>query len=111
MDEAALERGSLFASLPADRDVEHFSMLAQLGGIRVERIVSYGQCSPRGFWYDQERGEWVVVLRGSAELTIEGRAETVSLGPGDYVDLPAHTRHRVDWTTPDEPTIWLAIHY
>ena len=111
MDKSVLSRGNLFASPPADREVEHFSVLAQLGDVRVERIVSFGQSSPPGFWYDQEHGEWVVVLRGSARLTIEGREQTVSLAPGDYVDLPARTRHRVDWTTPDEPTIWLAIHY
>jgi cupin 2 domain-containing protein len=111
MDKSAPSRGSLFSSLPADREVEHVATLAQLGDVQVERIVSFGQCSPPGFWYDQEHSEWVVVLHGSAKLTIEGRAQSVSLGPGDYVDLPAHTRHRVDWTTPDEPTIWLAIHY
>jgi len=27
------------------------------------------------------------------------------------VDLPAKCRHRVDWTDPDEPTVWLAVFY
>ena len=27
------------------------------------------------------------------------------------VELLAHTRHRISWTNPEEPTIWLAIHY
>ena len=65
--------------------------------------------SPEGFWYDQDEHEWVMVLQGSARLQLEDR--TLELGPGDYINLPAHTKHRVQWTTTDQPTIWLAISY
>lgn len=111
MNETNLDRGNIFDRLPADRSAEHFDTVAILDGGKVERIVTFGQSSPEGFWYDQDQNEWVLVLRGRAKLEIEGFPDTVELSPGDYVNLPAHTRHRVDWATRDEPTIWLAIHY
>jgi len=79
--------------------------------VRIERIVSNGHASPDGFWYDQERNEWVTVLRGAARLRFEGEEKPLVMGPGDFVNIPAHKKHRVDWTTPDEPTVWLSIHY
>lgn len=111
MSESVLSRGNLFASLPIDRNVEHFDTLTQLGDIKLQRIVSFGQRSADACWYDQEHSEWVIVLRGQAKLEIDGHPQPIALGPGDYVDLPAHTRHRVAWTAPEEATIWLAIHY
>ena len=111
MDETRLDRGNIFHRLPDDREVEHFDTLVDLGQARVERIVSFGQNSPEGFWYDQDHDEWVLVLRGHAKIEIEGTPEPIDLGPGDYVKLAAHTRHRVAWTTPTEATVWLAIHY
>jgi len=100
---------NLFADLPAKADDELFSDLLKQPGVRIERIVSTGQASPPGDWYDQDWDEWVVLLAGSAGLVIEGKAEIV-LEPGDYVFLPAHMRHRVAWTDADSPTVWLAIH-
>ena len=111
MQESALKRGNIFASLPVDRDAEHIDALLAGGESRVERIVSFGQSSPDGFWYDQEQNEWVLVLRGAAKLEVEGLADLIELGPGDYLNLSAHTRHRVAWTNPEEATIWLAVHY
>jgi cupin 2 domain-containing protein len=79
-------------------------------GLKIERIVSTGQSSPPGFWYDQPHGEWVMVLRGEARLAFED-ASAVSLKAGDFVDIAPHRRHRVEWTHPQEQTIWLAVHY
>lgn len=84
-------------------------VLLSASGIRLERIVSRGQASPAGFWYDQAEAEWVTVLTGRARLTIEGETNDRELGPGDSLFLPAHCRHRVAWTAPDQPTIWLAL--
>jgi cupin 2 domain-containing protein len=84
--------------------------LVSAPGLLVERIVSRGHASSAGFWYDQETDEWVVLLSGAARLTFEGR-EPVDLTPGAFVNIPAHQRHRVEWTDPDHATIWLAIHY
>lgn len=104
---------NLLADLPASRlpKEELVTGLAGNAHVRIERIVSTGQASPPGFWYDQEDGEWVVVLTGAARLLIEGEAESRLLGPGDFIDLPAHTRHRVEWTDPDVATVWLAVFY
>lgn len=100
---------NLFAAISGPRDSEHTDTLHRSGAIRIERIVSRGHASPDGFWYDQEESEWVVVLRGAATLRFDDR--TVDLRAGDAIDIPAHTRHRVDWTAPDEDTVWLAVFY
>ncbi len=97
-----------FFDLPAASGEEQFEALVSRGGARVERIVSRGQASPPDFWYDQDEDEWVIVLGGRARLEIEGRP-LIELGPGDWVDLPAHCRHRVEWTDPGNETVWLAF--
>jgi len=103
--------GNLFAALAADAAEERFTTLLQAEGFLLERIVSTGQASPPGFWYDQDRAEWVLLLRGSAGLEFEGEPTPRMLRPGDWVHIPAHARHRVAWTAPDQPTVWLALHY
>lgn len=100
---------NIFEDLDAGGDAERFDILLAEAGLTVERIVSRGQASPPGFWYDQPHGEWVIVLRGAAGLAVEGEPER-RLGPGDFVFLPAHRRHRVAWTSAEEPTVWLAVH-
>jgi cupin 2 domain-containing protein len=102
--------GNLFAAVPARLTEEEITILAESPGARIERIVSTGHASPPGFWYDQDRTEWVMILAGSAGLLIEGEAEPRSLASGDWVEIPAHVRHRVEWTAADEPTVWLAVH-
>ncbi|TGD98110.1 cupin domain-containing protein [Methylobacterium nonmethylotrophicum] len=89
---------------------EIVDLLAQGPGARIERIVSTGQASPPGFWYDQPWDEWVVLLAGRADLRLDGEPEPRRLAPGDYLLIPARLRHRVAWTSPDEPTVWLAVH-
>lgn len=79
--------------------------------MRIERIVSHGHASPEDFWYDQDQAEWVIVLKGSAELLFEHEGATHLLGPGDYVAIPPHARHRVTATDPSGPTVWLAVHH
>jgi cupin 2 domain-containing protein len=100
---------NLFADIPADIPAEIVQALLTRPGLRIERIVSLGQSSPPGFWYDQADDEWVLLLRGAARLRFEGQ-EPLELIPGSFVDIPAHRRHRVDWTDPAQPTVWLAIH-
>jgi cupin 2 domain-containing protein len=101
--------GAVLASLPDAGAGEVFTELLSRPGCRIERIVSRGQASPPGFWYDQDDGEWVLLLAGAARLELEDGV--VELGPGDFIDLPPHRRHRVAWTAPDQPTVWLAVHY
>jgi cupin 2 domain-containing protein len=114
--------GNLFSGLPglpadAPQDApeaaqagEQVTALVTAAHGRIERIVSRGQATPPGVWYDQEFDEWVAVLAGAAGLLIEGEAAPRRLGPGDYVHLPAHVRHRVEWTDPAGATVWLAVH-
>ena len=97
---------NLFADLPrSTASDEQNSELLSRRGLRIERIVSTGQCSPPGFWYEQPGGEWVLLIRGAARLRFADEAEARPLRPGDFVDIAAHRRHRVDWTDPDQPTI------
>jgi cupin 2 domain-containing protein len=102
---------NLFANLAASRAAEQFTDLLATPGLRLKRIVSLGQATPPGEWLDQDRAEWVILLRGAATLCFEGESGARELKPGDYVNIPARCRHRVEWTAPDEPTIWLALHY
>lgn len=102
---------NLFDALPEKSADEQFSELLARPGLKIERIVSTGQCSPPGFWYDPSDGEWVVLLQGAAELRLAGEAAARRLAPGDYIDLPPGCRHRVDWTDPAQTTVWLAVHY
>ena len=96
---------NLFAGLPGGCPTSLSRRSSSAASVRIERIVPHGYASPEGFWYGQDRHEWVVLLKGAARLRFEDG--TVEMRPGDFVNVPAHTKHRVDWTTPDKPTIWL----
>ena len=100
---------NLFTNIPTTLPQELFTTLLEAPNVRIERIVSTGHASPEGFWFDQDQHEWVLVLQGAARLQFEDN--TIDLTPGDHVNIPAHQKHRVEWTTPDEPTIWLAVFY
>jgi cupin 2 domain-containing protein len=102
---------NLFDNLPDALPDELVTILAESPNLRIERIVSTGQASPPGFWYDQDRAEAVLLLRGRAGLEFEGETAPRVLEAGDWLTIPAHRRHRVAWTDPDRPTVWLAIHY
>ncbi len=99
---------NLFADIPERIDHELTSEVLRSRFVRIERIVSRGQASPPEFWYDQAEHEYVVVLAGKASLKIEGQSELI-FGPGDSLYLSPHTRHRVEWTDPQQDTIWLAV--
>ena len=103
-------RGNFLAELPRDTDAELIEVLVQAAGVRIERIVSTGQASPPGFWYDQPDNEFVVLLTGSAVLRFEDGDCRFDLKPGDWIEIPAHVRHRVEATQADPPTVWLAVH-
>ena len=97
--------------IPADLPEESFTTILQANDLRIERIVSQGHASPPGFWYDQNENELVIVLEGRAAVQFEDNAEPVELRQGSYLNIPAHARHRVAWTDPNQKTLWLAIHY
>lgn len=107
-----VKSGNIYASSGASYDPaqEFFQTLLQTRGARLERIVSRGHATPPGEWYDQAWDEWVLLLSGAARLRVEGGAAPLELEPGDYVWLPAHCRHRVEWTDSARETVWLALH-
>jgi cupin 2 domain-containing protein len=106
-----VQSGNLFANLSGQSDAEETTILVERAGAIVERMVSTGQASPPGFWYDQDWAEWVILLQGAAGLLIDGEGMERSLAPGDWVEIPPHVRHRVEWTLAGLPTVWLAVHW
>ena len=105
-----MNRSNLFEKIPSDLSGEEFvDVLSSGDGFRVERIVSRGHSSEAGFWYDQPEAEWVILVSGSAVLRFESEQEAVEMSPGDWIEIPAHCRHRVD-STADENSVWLAVH-
>lgn len=105
-----LKLNNIFELLPEEIDAEIFEILIESGNMKVERIISKGHASPLNGWYDQDQAEWVMILQGEAIVSIE-EDKDYHLISGSYLNIPAHTRHRVKWTIPDIETIWLAIHY
>jgi cupin 2 domain-containing protein len=102
---------NIFLDLPEMMIEEMSETVLNTQHFRLERIISSGQMTAPGEWYDQESNEWVILLGGKAGLLFEGEAEACVMHPGDYVHIPAHKRHRVEWTDPEQKTIWLALHY
>jgi cupin 2 domain-containing protein len=106
-----MEVKNIFSSITEQVPEEIFEVLLENENLKVERIVSDGQVTADGEWYDQDTDEWVLLLKGSAGLLFEDGKEARVLKPGDYMLIPAHTRHRVEWTNPHQKTIWLALHF
>ncbi|HEX3034762.1 MAG TPA: cupin domain-containing protein [Thermodesulfobacteriota bacterium] len=102
---------NIFFGLPDHVSEEIFETILKTGHFKLERIISAGQATPPGEWYDQDTDEWVILLSGSAGLLFEGDKKVYVMKPGDHVHIPAHRRHRVEWTDTDQKTVWLSLHY
>lgn len=100
---------NLLAPMPDVSSSEVTDPLATGRRFRLERIVSFGQISDDGFWYDQAEVEWVLLVSGSARIAIEGESAERELAPGDVLVLPPRCRHRVTMTSRDPPAVWLAL--
>lgn len=100
---------NIFNLPPSLPDKELFESLVTNDNILIERIISTGQTTPPGEWYDQDRDEWVILLQGEAVLSYEDK-ERIKLTAGDYLFIPAHQKHRVEYTSSEPPCIWLAVH-
>ena len=101
---------NIFDAIPENLKTEVFERLVETDDVTIERIVSKGHKSPQSGWYDQNKNEWVLVLKGEAILLFADET-SITLKAGDFVDIPAHKKHRVEWTAVDVETIWLAVHY
>ncbi|KZN69778.1 cupin domain-containing protein [Pseudoalteromonas luteoviolacea] len=105
-----LDKHNLLQAIPANLNDEFFEVIAGNDDVKIERIVSRGHTSPDEGWYDQAQHEWVMVLKGAGELTFEN-GQVVRLLAGEHINIPAHCKHKVSWTQPDEETVWLAVFY
>jgi cupin 2 domain-containing protein len=106
-----METGNLLQKIPGNLPYEIADTLFIGKNIKIERIVSKGHHSPPDFWYDQEQNEWVLLVQGEATIRFEQNDKLIHLTPGTYVNIPAHEKHRVEWTAEDQETVWLAIFY
>ncbi|OIO68225.1 MAG: hypothetical protein AUJ57_10360 [Zetaproteobacteria bacterium CG1_02_53_45] len=102
---------NIFSGFPAGLVEELTEPLLQSQHMRLERIISHGQSTPAGQWYDQAQDEWVILLQGQARLQLAQQPDEVSLQAGDYLHIPAHCKHRVSWTDPDQTSLWLALFF
>jgi len=105
------KNNNIFSSIPEDIPDEITEQIINSGTVRIERIISNGQSSPDNFWYDQDENEWVIVLQGQAEILFENELKIISLKTGDFINIPAHAKHKVKRTAENMATIWLAVFY
>ncbi len=102
---------NIFSNIPKDIPKEIFEEIVSVENCKIQRIISKGHSTPDDQWYDQDKDEWVILLQGSAGLLFEGVDNPINLQPGDYFHIPAHVKHRVEWTDNNIETIWLAVRY
>jgi len=105
-----LQPENIFKSIPGDLSNEVFDLLAQSSTVKIERIISRGHSSPETGWFDQGKNEWIILMKGEAIICFEDMKE-INLKTGDYINIPAHEKHKVKWTAPGTETVWLAIFY
>lgn len=101
---------NILTAIPEHLPEELFESLYQRGDVHIERILSKGHSTPAGQWYDQAWDEWILLIQGQAILLYQQNEQAIHLTAGDYLLIPAHTLHRVEWTPPDVNTVWLAVH-
>ena len=104
-----LNTANIYNLSQSDFSNEIIENIAEYGEQRIERIISLGHATPEGQWYDQDQDEFVLLLQGEAKLTFVDQDKQIHLKSGDYLIIPAHNKHRVDWTLPDSHTIWLTF--
>lgn len=105
----SVEKYNIFDEIIVDKSEEKFFEIFKNETIKVEKIVSNGQKSPENFWYEQEKSEFILLLEGFAILEFENRV--IELKKGDCLNIKAMEKHRVKFTSLDEPTIWFAVFY
>jgi len=105
-----MKLNNIYALIPDTLEEELFDVLVETSDIKIERIVSKGHSSPKSGWYEQNHGEWVMLLKGEAILGFE-QGDDLNLKVGCHLNIPAHTKHKVVWTTPESDTIWLIVQY
>jgi len=102
---------NIFQDIPQGLSEELIETLSESKDVKVERIVSQGQKTESNTWYNQDKNEFILLVQGEAKLEFEEKEENIHLKPGDYLVIPAHKKHRVEWTPSKEDTVWLTVHY
>jgi len=102
---------NIFSEIPENLKDEIFQSIIEKENLKIERIISNGQTTPEDFWYDQNQNEFIILLKGKAKILFEENSEEVELNPGDYILIESHKKHKVTYTSKEETTIWLAIHF
>jgi cupin 2 domain-containing protein len=110
MGETTIPDGNIFANLNINFEKEIFENIVQQKNVKIGRIISSGQATPPGEWYDQKQDEWAILIQGEADLLLEGDDKPMKLKAGDYIFIPAHRKHRVEMTKEGEASIWIAVH-
>ena len=105
-----MKTSNIFTNIPKQMSGEIFENIISKDNIKIQRIVSKGDTTPKDEWYNQEDDEWVIIMQGEAVLSFENQ-KNIKLKAGEYINIPAYTKHRVSWTIETQETIWLAIHY
>ncbi len=105
-----MEVKNILKNIPKSLPNELFEKILQSKNCKIERIISKGHVTPKEKWYDQNENEWIILIKGSAELLLENN-KTIKMQEGDYINIPAHTKHRLEKTDPKKETIWLAVFY
>ncbi|MBF0216126.1 MAG: cupin domain-containing protein [Candidatus Omnitrophica bacterium] len=100
---------NIYTNLSPTKGKEVFEKLAGKKGLRIERITSLGQSTPAGKWLKSKKNEWVILLKGKAKLRFRTADRIIDMDPGDYIFIPDGVAHRVDWTTPKEKSVWVAV--
>lgn len=106
----SMKKKNFFSKIPENLSEEIIETILAQKNIRIERIISKGQSSPKDFWYNQIENEWILVLEGKAMIKFEDES-IITLNKGDYLLIPANQKHRVEWTDPKQHTIWLAFFF
>ncbi len=105
-----MSTNNLFNNIPQNLPEEVFETIIKTDNIQIERIISHGHITEKNKWYEQNKNEWVIVLKGKAVIRFENDS-VYELNVGDYLNIPAYIKHRVEWTEENSETIWLAVHY
>jgi cupin 2 domain-containing protein len=104
-----IEKYNIFEKIKIDKKDEQFFEIFKNDKMKIEKIVSNGQKSPKDFWYEQDKSEYILLLSGFAILEFEDFE--IELKKGDCLNIDAFLKHRVKFTSLDEPTIWFAVFY
>ena len=105
-----MKKENIFTKIPQELKDELFEDIINKPNLKIQRIVSDGHTTNKFDWYDQDGDEWIILLQGSAIISFFDE-DDVALEVGDYINISAHKKHKVSYTSKDEKTIWLVVHY